>query len=83
MPDWVQKLQVVADPRLDEVSEKDWYLFCDPNAIEGFTRLHLDGNPVSVTQEEGFEIDGVKFKCRLAMGVGAIDWRAAYKTIGA
>jgi phage head maturation protease len=82
MPDWIQKLTVVADPRLDEASEKDWYLFTNPSAIEGFTRIHLDGAPVTIEQDLGFDIDGMKFKCRLAMGVGAVDWRAAYKTIG-
>lgn len=83
MPDWVQKLKVVADPRLDEVSEKDWYLFTNPSAIEGFTRTYLDNNPVTIEQDLEFDKDGMKFKCRLAMGVGAVDWRAAYKTIGA
>jgi phage head maturation protease len=83
MPEWIKKLTVVADPRLDEVSEKDWYLFADPKSIEGFTRVYLDGEAVSIEQDLGFDIDGMKFKCRLAMGVGAVDWRAAYKTIGA
>lgn len=82
-PEWVTKLKVVADPRLDDISTKDWYLFCDPNAIEGFARVYLDGNPVTIEQNLEFERDGMKFKCRLAMGVGAVDWRAAYKTVGA
>jgi hypothetical protein len=32
---------------------------------------------------QDFKTDGMSFKCRLAMGVGAVDFRSAFKVIGA
>lgn len=81
-PQWVGDLQVVADPRLDEVSETAWYLFANPSQVEGFVRVYMDDNPVMLEQREGFETDGFDIKCRLVMGAGAVDWRSAYKNPG-
>jgi hypothetical protein len=36
-----------------------------------------------VTQMEGFDVDGMKFRCRIDVAFKAADWRAIYKNVGA
>ncbi len=82
-PKWIADLEVVADPRLDDVSETAWYLFSEPSQLEGFVRVYLDDNPVTIEQREGFETDGFDIKCKFVMGAGGVDWRSAYMNEGA
>ncbi|HLA35376.1 MAG TPA: ClpP-like prohead protease/major capsid protein fusion protein [Rhodocyclaceae bacterium] len=81
---WIQKLQVVADPRLDAVSETAWYLAASPAQIDTIVRAYLAGQPRPYYEErEEFIRDVFGIKCRLDFGVGVIDWRGLYRNPGA
>jgi phage major head subunit gpT-like protein len=78
------RLSVIAEPRLDEASELSWYLACAPESAPVLYYVVLAGNEgPQVSQQEGFDIDGVKYRCRLDVGFKAADWRAIYKNAGA
>ena len=78
-PSWLQSLMIVSDPRL---TGDAWYLLGDL-AQPAFVRLTLGGNQIETFKEEGFDIDGTKYKVRCVHGFGAIDAQAAYKNPGA
>jgi hypothetical protein len=44
-PEWIRRLLLVSDPRLDEVSETAWYLAADPTQHDTIVRAHLAGEP--------------------------------------
>jgi len=77
-------LRPLVEPRLDASSSTAWYLAADPAAIDMIElgRLQGESGPVLETQE-GFEIEGMKMKVRIDIGVKAIDYRGFYKNAGA
>ena len=79
-PSWVKTLQIIADPRLDEVSEVDWYLLSDPTVAPVIRLAFLNGarGPV-VDQEEDFKRDITSFKVRLDIAACAIGYYGAVK----
>ena len=83
-PEWVRRLVLVADPRLDTNSETAWYLATDPGVLEGIIRAYLRGEPRPYLEEDdGWRRDTKEFKVRLDLGVGIVDYRALYKNPGA
>jgi hypothetical protein len=77
-------LQVVVEPRLDADSTDSWYLACAMEQAPVLYHATLDGEGgPDLRQEEGFAIDGIKFRCRLDVAFKAADWRAIYKNAGA
>ncbi len=75
--------EVTSDPRLDTNSVLAWYLFADPNLVPSYEVAFLDGNQNPFLESEnGFTIDGVRWKVRLDYGVAPIDWRGGYKNPG-
>lgn len=76
------KLTLVVDPYL--TSQTRWYLAAPPGRPDGLTHVYLDGaaGPQVFTQE-GFDIDGMKFKGRLDFGCAFMDWRGWYMNPGA
>jgi len=75
--------EVVSDPRLDAASTTAWYLFADPNITPAYEVAFLDGNQNPFLEsQQGFTIDGVRWKVRLDYGVAAMDWRGGYKDPG-
>jgi hypothetical protein len=82
-PEWIRRLVLVSDPRLDEVSETAWYLAADPNQHDTIVRAYLAGEPRPYLEENSeFERDAIGHKCRLDFGVGVIDYRGLYKNAG-
>lgn len=82
--EWVRRLTLVADPRLDASSETAWYLSTEPSQIEGIVRVYLEGEARPfLDQQEGWTRDTMEYKGRLDLGVGVIDWRGLYKNPGA
>jgi hypothetical protein len=61
-----------------------WYLFADPAVAETFVYGYLEGfeGPQFFVQE-GWRVDGVEFKLRIDIAVGALDYRGSYKNPGA
>jgi hypothetical protein len=83
-PEWIKGLTLVADPRLDAVSEAAWYLATSPNQIDTIVRAYLIGEQRPYVEENAeFKRDVTSFKTRLDVGVGVIDWRGLYKNPGA
>lgn len=87
-PDTANKLQrpnavrglfrdVVDTPR---ITDSKWYMFADPNDAPVIEVAFLEGNDQPfLDQEEGFSVDGSRWKVRLDYGIAAIDFRGAFR----
>lgn len=85
-PDTANKLQrpnivrglfkdVVDSPR---ITGTEWYLFADPSEAPVIEVAFLEGNDVPfLDQEDGFTVDGSRWKVRMDYGVAPIDYRGA------
>lgn len=81
---WIRNLTLVADPRLDDNSEKAWYLAASPVQIDTIVRAYLAGQPRPYYEEQPeFTRDAMGVKSRLDFGCGVIDYRGLYKNPGA
>lgn len=73
---------IVAEPRLDDASEDEWYL----TASQGRDTIevaYLDGNSAPVVEStNGFTVDGVTMKVRIDAGVAPMDFRGLFKSTG-
>lgn len=71
---------VIDTPRL---SGTPWYMFADPNDAPVIEVAFLDGvQEPFMEMENGFDVDGARWKVRLDFGVAAIDFRGAVKNAG-
>ena len=60
------------------------YLFADPSEAPVLEVAFLDGNQNPYLElQNGFDVDGARYKVRLDYGVGAIDYRGAVTNAGA
>lgn len=76
-------LTLIVEPRLDAVSDKAWYLICDPARIDTIEYAYLSGEQgVYIETRQGFHVDGVEIKARLDFGAGVIDYRGMSKNAG-
>ncbi len=81
---FANKLQVIAEPRLDANSATAWYLAGDPGQIDTIEYAYLEGQEgVYLENRIGFDVDGIELKARLDFAAKAIDWRGFYKNPGA
>lgn len=62
-------LSVVVEPRLDATSMTAWYLVAGSQAALEYGYLDGAEGP-QITQQEGFEVDGLQIKARLDFGCG-------------
>ncbi len=91
-PDTASKLQrpnmvrglfreIVDTPRL---SGTRFYVFADPSDAPVIEVAFLDGQDTPYLElQNGFEVDGARYKVRLDFGVAALDWRGAVTNAGA
>jgi hypothetical protein len=80
---FANKLQVVAEPRLDAASLISWYLAADPAQIDTIEYAYLEGQEgVYLESRLGFDVDGLELKARLDFAAKAIDLRGVWKNIG-
>jgi hypothetical protein len=78
------RLAVLADPHLDDTSTMAWYVAADPANVPVFEFSYLQGAQGPQTETENdFDRDVLKFKIRLDVGAGVVDWRGIYKNPGA
>jgi hypothetical protein len=78
------RLAVLADPHLDDASTTAWYVAADPGNVPVFEFAYLQGAQGPQTETENdFDRDVLKFKIRLDVGAGVVDWRGIYKNPGA
>jgi hypothetical protein len=77
-------LEPIVEPILDAASATAWYLAANSGQIDTVEYCYLDGaeGPV-IESENGFEVDGVSYKCRLDFAAKAVDFRGLYKGAGA
>jgi hypothetical protein len=77
-------LEPIIEPILDASSAASWYLASNNSQVDTVEYCYLDGaeGPVIDTQN-GFEVDGVTWKCRLDFAATVVDHRGLYKGAGA
>jgi len=77
-------VEPIIEPILDGISDKEWYLASNNSQVDTVEYCYLDGaeGPV-IDSQNGFEIDGVTWKCRLDFAAKAVDHRGLYKGAGA
>jgi hypothetical protein len=72
---------IIGSPR---ILNNYWYLFADPADAPVIEVAFLDGQDAPfLDQEEGFTVDGTRWKVRLDFGIAAVDWRGAFRNNGA
>lgn len=87
-PDTANKLQrpnsvrgmvrdVIDSPR---IADAVWYLLADPTEAPVIEVAFLEGEDTPFLDvQDGFSVDGARYKVRLDFGIGAIDYRGAYR----
>ena len=74
--------EIIAEPRLDDASEKDWYM-ASRQGSDTIEVAYLNGIDVPyIDQLEGFTSDGVTTKVRIDAGVAPVDYRGLLKVTG-
>lgn len=72
---------IVDSPRVPGTS---WYLFADPAVAPAIEVAFLDGvQEPFLEMQDGFDIDGARWKVRLDYGVAAVEFKSAYRNPGA
>ncbi len=72
---------VVDTPRLSGTA---WYVLADPNVEPVFDVAFLNGERAPyIEQQEGFEVDGMRWKIRHDFGVNVVGFRGIVKNAGA
>lgn len=73
---------IIAEPRLDDASEDEWYLAA-AKGRDTIEVAYLDGNAApAVESTNGFTVDGVTMKVRIDAGVAPMDYRGLLKSTG-
>jgi ATP-dependent Clp endopeptidase proteolytic subunit ClpP len=76
-------VELITDPRLDANSTTAYYFLASPSMAPVYEIVFLDGQQTPyMEQEEGFDVDGIKWKVRLDYGVAPTDYRGALKNAG-
>jgi hypothetical protein len=76
---FVGVLETVVEPRLDAASATVWYLFGDTAFGWTLEWATLDGQDgIYLESQVGFDVDGMRFKARMDVGAGFVDYRSAY-----
>ncbi|AWR58746.1 peptidase S14 [Proteus mirabilis] len=74
--------EIIAEPRLDDASEKDWYM-ASRQGSDTIEVAYLNGIDVPyIDQLEGFTSDGVTTKVRIDAGIAPVDYRGLLKVTG-
>lgn len=81
VPESIRNLMPASDASIDDYS---WYLFADPEVAPVFAYSFLEGfEGPRLAAEDVFDVQGMKAKLEHDFGVGAIDYRGAYRNAGA
>jgi hypothetical protein len=71
---------IIDTPRL---SGNGWYLFANPTQQSVIEVAFLNGVRAPYLEtEQGFDVDGVRYKVRFDYGVGAVGYRGAFHNVG-
>lgn len=81
VPVFAGTMQLVVDPN---IVGNAWYLFADPNRAASFAYGYVAGqNGPQISTGGVFNFDGIMMRVLHDFGVGALDYRAAYRNPGA
>lgn len=62
------------------ITDTKWYIFADPSEAPVIEVAFLEGNDMPfLDQEDGFTVDGSRWKARLDFGTDVIDYRGAVR----
>jgi hypothetical protein len=77
-------VEPIVEPVLDASSATAWYAAANSSAVDTVEYCYLDGaeGPV-VESKNGWEVDGVEYKCRLDFAAKAVDFRGLHRSAGA
>lgn len=77
-------VEPIVEPILDASSATAWYAAASNAAVDTVEYCYLDGadGPV-IESKNGWEVDGVEYKCRLDFAAKAVDFRGLHKANGA
>ena len=74
------KLTVIAEPRLDDTSETQWYLAADTGQIDIIEMAMLEGEGGPMTESRvGFDCDGLEMKVRHDFAAKVMDYRGLFR----
>lgn len=74
------RLTLLVEPR---ITGREWYLFGDPATAPVLERAYLaSAQGPQIQAREGWERLGREYRVILDLGVGAVDWRGAYRHSG-
>lgn len=83
VPEAMQRLAPITEPRLDTASASAWYLAADPAQVDVIELAYLEGQDGLYTETRvGFDTDAIEVKARLDVAAKAIDWRGLWKNPG-
>jgi hypothetical protein len=78
------RLMVIADARLDEVSSTAWYVVADGNQFDTVEVAFLNGQQTPYLEaKDGWNVDGVEYKVRIDAAAVPLDFRTMYYNAGA
>lgn len=76
-------LTPITEPRLHDGDADAYYFAAEPTTVDTIEYAYLEGNEGVFTETQaGFEVDGLKVKCRHVFGAKAIDHRGLFKNAG-
>ena len=73
------QLTLIVEPRLPPDT---WYVVADPAVLPSIEIATLEGQTEPEVLQVGFDIDGTRFKIRLDLGGGWVDYRGAFRNTG-
>lgn len=78
------RLTVIAEPRLETVSNIAWYVAASPDQLDMIEFAYLEGEDGPMVESRiGFDVDGVEIKARHDFAAKVIDWRGFFRNDGA
>ena len=78
------KLQIIAEPRLDDASSSVYYVTADPSQVDMLVYGYLEGEAgPQVTTLDERDPDGTTILARLDFGASVLNHRGFYKSTGA
>ena len=84
VPEWIRQLELVVDPRIDDLSDGGWYVAGNPRAHDIVEVSYLNGRNVPLIEDdEHFETASMRWRVLFDFGATALDWRAIFMNPGA
>lgn len=81
---FANKLSVVSDPLIDEISATNWFLAAAAGMADTIEVTYLNGREQPTMESQvSFDVLGIKWRIYLDFGVNLLDFRGMYKNAGA